>query len=71
MDIEAKRAALGSGIRKRREEQSLSQEKLALMIGSSKSHIWRIETGRVGVGIDDLSRIAEALGTRVRDLVSF
>ena len=71
MDIEAKRAALGSAIRKRREEHSLSQEKLALMIGSSKSHIWRIETGRVGVGIDDLSRIAEALGTRVRDLVSF
>lgn len=71
MDIEAKRAALGSAIRKRREEQALSQEKLALMIGSSKSHIWRIETGRVGVGIDDLSRIADALGTKVRDLVSF
>ena len=67
----SKRNAQPWAIRKRREEQSLSQEKLALMIGSSKSHIWRIETGRVGVGIDDLSRIAEALGTRVRDLVSF
>lgn len=71
MDIESKRAALGNAIRKRREEQSLSQEKLALMIGSSKSHIWRIETGRVGVGIDDLSRIADALDTKVRNLVEF
>ncbi len=71
MDIEQKRLALGDAIRKRREKQGLSQEKLALMIGSSKSHIWRIETGRVGVGIDDLSRIAEALDTEVRCLLTF
>ncbi|MFR7403151.1 MAG: helix-turn-helix domain-containing protein [Coriobacteriaceae bacterium] len=43
---------------------------LALAIGSSKSHIWRIETGRVGVGIDDLGRIADALGSPVRDLLT-
>ena len=76
MDIEQKRLALGEAIRARRESQGLSQERLAqsqlaLMIGSSKSHIWRIETGRVGVGIDDLSRIADALGTEVRSLVTF
>lgn len=71
MDINQKRLALGQAIRARREEQGLSQEKLALMVGSSKSHIWRIETGRVGVGIDDLSRIADALGTEVRSLVTF
>ena len=52
---------LGSAIRERREAQSLSQQKLALMIGSSKSHIWRIESGRVSVGLDDLGRIADAL----------
>lgn len=71
MDIERKRQALGHSIRERREEQGLSQEKLALMVGSSKSHIWRIETGRVGVGIDDLSRIADALDTEVRSLLTF
>ncbi|MDD6289075.1 MAG: helix-turn-helix transcriptional regulator [Eggerthellales bacterium] len=69
--MEQKRLALGAAIRERREAQGLSQEKLALMIGSSKSHIWRVETGRVGVGIDDLSRIADALGTQVRDLLTF
>lgn len=71
MDIDQKRAALGSAIRQRREAQGLSQYKLALMVGSSKSHIWRIETGRVGVGLDDLARIADALDTEVRELVSF
>lgn len=71
MDIEQNRIALGHAIRERREEQGLSQNVLALMVGSSKSHIWRIETGRVGVGIDDLSRIAEALDMPVHDLISF
>ncbi len=71
MDIEQKRLALGSAIRMRRESQGLSQEKLALMVGSSKSHIWRIETGRVGVGIDDLARIADALDVEVRSLLTF
>lgn len=71
MNIEEKRRALGATIRVCREDQGLSQNQLALMVGSSKSHIWRIETGRVGVGIDDLSRIAEALGVAVRDLLTF
>ncbi len=71
MNIEQKRLALGTAIRERRESQGLSQEKLALMVGSSKSHIWRIETGKVGVGIDDLSRIADALDTEVRQLLTF
>lgn len=71
MDIDQKRRALGDAIKKRREDQGLSQERLAMMIGSSKSHIWRIEKGRVGVGIDDLARIADALGTQVRELLTF
>ena len=71
MNAKDKRAALGIAIRRRREEQGLSQQRLALMMGSSKSHIWRIETGRVGVGIDDLIRIADALDARVGDFISF
>ena len=71
MDTTKRREALGAAIKTRRVEQGLSQERLAFMVGSSKAHIWRIETGRVGVGIDDLARIAEALDTEVRDLVSF
>lgn len=71
MNIEQKRAALGETIKLRRESQGLSQDRLAKMVGSSKSHIWRIETGRVGVGLDDLVRIAEALDIQVRELLPF
>lgn len=71
MDTKQNRAALGAAIRQQRTEQGLSQERLALMIGSSKSHIWRIETGRVNVGIDDLCRIADALDIPLQDLFSY
>ncbi len=71
MDIDQKRHALGCAIKLRRESQGLSQERLAMMVGSSKSHIWRIETGRVGVGLDDLVRIADALDIEVRQLLNF
>ncbi len=71
MNTDEKRLALGAAIRERRVEQGLSQQRLALMVGSSKSHIWRIETGRVGVGIDDLARIADALDATVSELIPF
>ena len=71
MNIEQKKTGPGKAHPCRAREQGLSQSQLALMIGSSKSHIWRIETGRVGVGIDDLGRIADALGSPVRDLLTF
>ena len=71
MNPEQKRLRLGAAIRYRREAQGLSQHKLALMVGSSKSHIWRIESGRVSVGLDDLGRIADALDIEVRQLFTF
>lgn len=71
MNPEQKRLRLGAAIRDPREAQGLSQHKLALMVGSSKSHIWRIESGRVSVGLDDLGRIADALDIEVRQLFTF
>ncbi|MEG0302020.1 MAG: helix-turn-helix transcriptional regulator [Gordonibacter sp.] len=71
MTGEEKRVRLGAAIRVKREEQGISQHRLALMVGSSKSHIWRIETGRVSVGLDDLGRIADALDIEVRSLFTF
>ena len=71
MNADEKRLALGAAIRQRRESQGLSQARLALMVGSSKSHIWRIESGRVSVGVDDLGRIADALDTSVGSLFTF
>lgn len=64
---------LGMKIRKLRLEQELSQDKLALMIGSSesKAYISRIELGKSNISISVLYRIAKALGVKVRDLIDF
>ena len=62
---------MGALIKGLREQQGLSQRKLALMIGSNQTHIWQIENGTVNVGLDLLCRLADALEVNVRDLIDF
>ncbi len=64
---------LGAQIKRHRTAQHLSQDRLALMIGSSmgKAYISRIERGKANVSIVVLHRIANALGVRVSDLIDF
>lgn len=62
---------MGERIKALREQQELSQRKLALMIGSNQTHIWQIENGTVNVGLDILCRLADALEVNVRDLIDF
>ncbi|HIW76015.1 MULTISPECIES: helix-turn-helix domain-containing protein [Gordonibacter] len=66
------RKILGSSIRRLRDEQGLTQEQLASMIGNgSKQYISAIENGSKNVTIDVLCRIAEAFGIKVKDLIDF
>ena len=58
-------------IKELREQQGLSQRKLALMIGSNQTYIWQIENGTVNVGLDILCRLADALEVNVRNLIDF
>ena len=71
MSTDERRKRMGARIKTLREQQGLSQRKLALMIGSSQTHIWQIENGTVNVGLDILCRLADALEVNVRDLVDF
>lgn len=71
MDNVHDKRALGSRIRSKRAERGLSQRQLALMTGTSRSYLWKIETGTADVGIDVLIRIAQALDVKVRDLIDF
>lgn len=63
--------SLGREVRRHREKQSLSQAKLALMINSGQSYVYRIENGKINLGIDKLIRIANALDIDVADLIKF
>ena len=71
MDNEPEKTSLGSRIRSERERRGFSQRQLALMTGTSRSYLWKLETGRADVGIDVLCRLARALDVRVRDLIDF
>lgn len=71
MDNAHDKRALGSRIRSKRAERGISQRQLALMTGTSRSYLWKIETGTADVGIDVLIRIAQALDVKVRDLIDF
>lgn len=66
-----KRKQLGDSIKAGRENRHCSQQVLATLIGTSKAHVWRIESGRVGTSNDTLIAIAGALDMKVNDLIAF
>lgn len=67
--ILARRRALGDRIREERTARKLSQERLAELAGLDRQAINKIELGRQAVLIDNLFRIARALGVPLADLV--
>ncbi len=71
MDYASEKRALGSRIQAVRGERGISQRQLALMTGTSRSYLWKIEIGAADVGIDVLIRIARALDVQVRELIEF
>ena len=69
MDRLALRLLVGGEIRWYRESQGLTLQVLASMVGTSYTHIWKIENGKVSVGLDLLGRISSALNVPLRELV--
>lgn len=62
---------LGAMIRMRRLEQGLTQARLGMMMNTGQSYIYRIEAGKICLGIDTIMKIAEALDTDVKSLIEF
>lgn len=60
---------VGDRIRARREVRKLTLAALAEKIGRNKSTVLRYETGELSLRLDELERIAEALGCDVRLLL--
>lgn len=71
MDNAKEKQSLGSRIVAERTKRGITQRQLALMTGTSRSYLWKIEIGAADVGIDVLIRIARALDVPVRDLIDF
>ena len=60
---------LGKEIRKRRLERNLSQEELADRAGVHRTYIGMIERGEKNITIVNLSKIAQALGIKTKELL--
>jgi transcriptional regulator with XRE-family HTH domain len=67
--IQKHRRLLGEAVRAARKKAGFSQEKLAEKADLSTVFISRIERGVESPSVDNLLKIAKALGVRVRDLV--
>lgn len=64
------RRLLGEAIRAARKEAGLSQEGLAEKADLSTVFISRVERGKESPSVDNLVKVARALGTRLRNLLS-
>ena len=67
--IQKHRRLLGEAVRAARKGAEFSQEKLAEKAELSAVFISRIERGVESPSVDNLLKIAKALGVRMRDLV--
>ena len=53
-----------------RKEQGISQEKLAEKSRLHRTYIWMIERGERNVTIENIEKVAKALGVSIQDLFS-
>lgn len=59
---------VGANIRRFRKSRGLSQEGLAELSGLHWTYVGSVERGERNVSVDNICRLAAALGTDVRDL---
>lgn len=62
------RKILGKNIRKYREIRGLSQEKLAEYSDLHRTYIGAVERGERNISIDNIGKIAKALGVNIENL---
>ena len=60
---------IGTAIRERRKDASLSQEQLAEKADLHPVYIGKVERGEQWISLHALLRVAQALGVRVTDLL--
>lgn len=62
---------LGQRIKRERRAQGMTQRKFSAVVGLGQSYISEIERGESSIGINNLCKVADALGMKVSDLIEF
>ncbi len=63
------KAAVGRTLRALRERKGWSQEELGFRADLHRNYIGGIERGERNVGVENIAKLAKALGIRPRDLL--
>lgn len=63
------KSEVGARVRKRREAKGWSQEQLGFESGLHRNYIGGVERGERNVGIENVAKLAKALGVRPRALL--
>lgn len=61
---------LATNVERHRKEQRITKQQLALMAGISRPTLNRIEAGHPTVRLEDICKLAGALGTTAADLLT-
>lgn len=64
-DREEERSRIGARLKEIREKKKMEAKSIARIAGIDPSNLSKIEAGRYSVGLDILSKIANAIGARV------
>jgi transcriptional regulator with XRE-family HTH domain len=65
------RIFLGRNIRKLREKEGISQEKLGELAKVHRTYVGMVERGEKNITLQNMIRFAQALRVQVRDLIDF
>lgn len=63
------RQVFAENLRKRRKARNLSQEDLAELAGLHRTYIGSVERGERNITIDNMERLAAALGVTIQELL--
>lgn len=62
------RIEIGQKIRRAREQNNLTQDQLALMVGIGRSYLAKVESGKRNPTVDFVEKVANGLDMTLEDL---
>lgn len=64
--MESPREDVARQVKEVRKDQGMTQEYLAELVGTKKSNISRLESGRYNPSLDFLAKVADGLGKKIQ-----